>query len=156
MNTLSLKAENTNTRIIDKGKSINYNHSEAYWRKRVDSMKKVFVVLLVVSMLLGISSYCFAYQNLYGFFASHVCTAVYSCDYGSTATDIIMGAEGIHHNPVTGKNVSDGAKTAKYRACYSGQAKKCNYFNLLSTYGYVTIGGKGDDGVYHRYKGYVH
>ena len=118
-------------------------------------MKKIIVFALILGALMGITCNCSAYHNLYGFFASHTTTAVYSCDYGSTATNVIMGAEGIHHNPIKDKNIVDGAKTASYQKIYNKQSKECSYFNLFSTYGYVTIGGKGDDDRYHRYRGYV-
>ena len=119
-------------------------------------MKKIVVMLVIVSSILfGVSTVCFASHNVYGFFASHVTTAVYSCDHGSTATDIYLGAEGIHHNPIKNKNIVDGAKTAFYKKCADKQTKKCSYFNLFSTYGYVTIGGQGSDDKYHKFRGYV-
>ena len=41
--------------------------------------------------------------------------------------------------------------TAFYKKCADKQTKKCSYFNLFSTYGYVTIGGQGSDDKYHKF-----
>ena len=116
--------------------------------------RKVIVLVASMLVLFGASSPSMAYHNLYGFHASHVTTAVYSCDNDSLATNVSMAAEGIHYNPIKKQNIVDGANTAHSSRICSGQKKTCNYFNLFSTYGYVVVGGQGDDGN-HRYSGYV-
>ena len=111
--------------------------------------KRLVSIAIAVILLLSMAMPSFASYNLYGFWASYVTTAVFSCTSGSTATNIKLAAEGCRGS------TSLGAKTKSYAQCYSGQEKTCSYFNLLSTYGYCVVGGQGTDR-YHAWKGYVY
>ena len=116
-------------------------------------MKKLLVVMGMITIIVMVNVLpVSAKTDLYGFWASYVTTTVCECHNGSTATNLVLGAEGCRGSK------SVGAKTKKYARCANDQKKTCSYFNVKSTYGYCIAGCNTTDngGKYIHYKGYVH